>query len=149
MSFTGTDRRFELKGKLNDISIVDDYAHHPTEIKATLHMAARYPHKDTWTVFQPHTFSRTKAFLTDFADALSLSDHVVLADIYAAREVDTKEISSRDLEAELKKRNVDVYYFPSFDEIETFLLENCKKNDLLITMGAGDVVNVGEHLLGR
>lgn len=148
LSFKGTNRRFEFKGKLHDISIVDDYAHHPTEIKATLHAASRYPHNDTWTVFQPHTYSRTKAFLTDFADALSLSDHVVLADIYAAREIDTGEISSRDLENELKKRNIDVHYFPSFDEIENFLLENCKKNDLLITMGAGDVVNIGEHLLG-
>lgn len=147
LSFTGTKRRFEYKGKVGNITIIDDYAHHPTEIKATLDAATRYPHNDTWVVFQPHTYSRTKAFLTQFADALSLADHVVLADIYAAREVDTGEISSRDIEQLLLQKNVDVHYFPSFEEIEKFLLSNCKDNDLLITMGAGNVVLIGEDLL--
>ena len=146
-SFTGTHRRFEVKGQRNGFTIVDDYAHHPTEIKATLHAATRYPHNDTWVVFQPHTYTRTKAFLEDFADALSLADHVVLADIYAAREIDTGEISSRDIEYLLQKKNVDVHYYPTFEEIEKFLLKNLQKNDLLITMGAGNVVNVGEDLL--
>lgn len=149
LSFTGTKRRFEYKGRIGNVTVIDDYAHHPTEIKATLHAAARYPHRDTWVVFQPHTYSRTKAFLPQFAEALSLADHVVLADIYAAREIDTGEISSRDIEQLLIDMNVDVHYFPSFEEIEKFLLTNCKDNDLLITMGAGNVVLIGEELLNK
>ena len=112
-----------------------------------MNAATRYPHKDTWVAFQPHTYSRTKAFLHEFADALSLADHVVLADIYAAREVDTGEISSKDIADLLIDKGVDTHYFPTFDEIEDFLKKNCQKNDLLITMGAGNIVNVGEDLL--
>ncbi|MCM1162425.1 MAG: UDP-N-acetylmuramate--L-alanine ligase [Roseburia sp.] len=148
LSFHGTDRRFEVKGRLGEITILDDYAHHPTEIRATLQAAQKYPHKDIWCVFQPHTYTRTKAFLNDFASALSLADHVVLTDIYAAREKNTIGISSMDLLKEIEKLGTDCCYFPSFDEIENFLLENCSQNDLLITMGAGDVVKIGEKLLG-
>lgn len=147
-SFKGTDRRFEYKGEISGVTIIDDYAHHPTEITATLEAAKKYPHKRTWVVFQPHTYSRTKAFLKEFSAALSLADKVVLADIYAAREVDTGEISSKDILVELQKAGTEAYYFPSFDEIENFLLENCIQGDLLITMGAGNVVNIGESLLG-
>ena len=149
LSFTGTDRRFQYKGQVNGFTIIDDYAHHPTEIRATLHAASHYPHREIWCVFQPHTYSRTKSFLKEFAQALSLADHVILADIYAARETDTLGISSRDLEKELEALGTDVYYFPSFEEIETFLLEKCIHDDLCITMGAGDVINIGEDLLRR
>ena len=147
--FTGTDRRFEYKGMLGRTTVIDDYAHHPTEIKATLQTAANYPHRQTWCVFQPHTFSRTKALLPEFADALCLADHVVLADIYAARETDTLGISSRTLQEEIRKNGGDCHYFPTFDEIENFLLQNCEPGDLLITMGAGDVYKIGEKLLGK
>lgn len=146
-SFTGTDRRFEYKGMLNGITIVDDYAHHPTEITATLKAAHHYPHNSLWCVFQPHTYTRTKAFFREFAEALSHADHLVLADIYAARETDTLGISSADLAEEVKKLGTDAHYFPSFKEIEIFLKEHCAPGDLLITMGAGDVVTVGEELL--
>jgi len=147
-SFTGTERRFQYKGKVGGVTIIDDYAHHPTEVKATLTAAKNYPHKTTWCVFQPHTYSRTKAFLKEFAKALSLADKVILADIYAAREVNPGDISSRDLQEELRKIGKEAYYIPSFDEIENFLLKNCSNGDLLITMGAGDVVTIGEALLG-
>lgn len=147
-AFSGTDRRFELKGEVAGVRILDDYAHHPTEITATLKAAARYPHKTLWCVFQPHTYTRTKAFLKDFAGALSLADKVVLTDIYAAREQNTIGISSADLLRELEKTGTECYYFQSFDEIENFLLKNCINGDLLITMGAGDVVKIGENLLG-
>ena len=146
-TFYGTNRRFEYKGDLHGVHVIDDYAHHPTEIQATLDAATRYPHNELWCVFQPHTYSRTKAFLEEFAKTLSQANHVVLADIYAAREVDTGEISSKDLAEKIAAYGTDVHYFPSFDEIENFLLTNCKKNDLLITMGAGNVVNIGESLL--
>ena len=85
----------------------------------------------------------------DFADVLSLADVVVLADIYAAREKNTYGVSSRDILSKLRERGTECYYFPSFEEIEKFLLKNCVNGDLLITMGAGDIVNVGEHLLGK
>jgi len=147
--FNGTDRRFEYKGKVNGITIIDDYAHHPTEITATLQAAKNYPHKTIWCVFQPHTYSRTKAFLPEFAKALSHADKLVLADIFAAREQDTLGISSRTLQAEIEKLGHECYYFPTFREIENFLLENCTKDDLLITMGAGDVVKIGENLLRK
>jgi UDP-N-acetylmuramate--alanine ligase len=146
--FTGTDRRFEYKGRVGGVTIIDDYAHHPTEITATLNAAKNYPHKTLWCVFQPHTYTRTKAFLEDFAAALCLADKVVLADIYAARETDTLGISSRTLQERITAAGGECYYFPTFDEIENFLLENCTNGDLLITMGAGDVLKIGENLLG-
>ena len=149
LRYGGTDRRFEYKGKVNGITIIDDYAHHPTEIRATLMAAKNYPHRTIWCVFQPHTYTRTKTFLTDFAKALSLADEIVLADIYAARENDTLGISSQTLQAEIEKLGHRCYYFPSFDEIQNFLLTNCTKDDLLITMGAGDVAIIGENLLKK
>ncbi len=148
LKFNGTDRRFEYKGEIGGVTVIDDYAHHPTEIKATLAAAKRYPHKKLWVVFQPHTYTRTNAFLDDFAEALSLADYVVLSDIYAAREVNTIGITSQDLLKKLQLNNAKAYYFPCFDDIENFLLENCTHGDLLITMGAGDIVTVGESLLG-
>lgn len=147
LSFSGTDRRFEYKGEFNGVTVVDDYAHHPTEIEATLKAAKHYPHEKVWCVFQPHTYTRTKAFFHEFADALSHTDHLILADIYAARETDTLGVSSAALAEEVKKRGTDAYYFPTFDAIESFLRENCRPGDLLITMGAGDIVKVGEELL--
>lgn len=146
-AFTGTARRFEYKGELNGVTIVDDYAHHPDEITATLSTAANYPHEKLWCVFQPHTYTRTKAFFNEFVESLRLADAVVLADIYAAREINTIGISSEDLYKAIKETGKEAYYFPSFDEIEKFLLKNCKKGDLLITMGAGNVVNIGDNLL--
>lgn len=148
-SFTGTDRRFQYKGEVAGVTVIDDYAHHPTEIEATLCAAANYPHQKIWCVFQPHTYTRTKALLPEFARALTLAHHVVLADIYAAREQNTIGISSEDLQKCIQELGTPCEYFPTFDEIENFLLENCSKGDLLITMGAGDVVNIGEHLLGK
>ena len=149
LHFTGTDRRFEKKGELNGITIIDDYAHHPQEIAATLKAAHNYPHKKLWCVFQPHTYTRTKAFLDEFAEALSAADAVVLADIYAARETDTLGISSADIASRIEKLGTEVHYFPTFEEIEAFLLKNCSTGDLLITMGAGDIVKVGEKLLNK
>ena len=148
LKFGGANRRFQYKGKIDGITIIDDYAHHPTEIKATLTAAANYPHERLVLVFQPHTYSRTKAFLDDFAEVLSMADVVVLADIYAAREQNTYGVSSKDILNLLKKKGTEAYYLPSFEEIEKFLLKNCINGDLLITMGAGNVVEIGEALLG-
>ena len=149
LSFSGTDRRFEYKGTFNGVTVVDDYAHHPTEIRATLTAAQKYPHKRLVLVFQPHTYSRTKAFLDDFAEVLSMADVIVLADIFAAREQNTFGVSSKDILERLTAKGKDAHYFPSFEEIEKFLLKNCMNGDLLITMGAGNVVEIGESLLGK
>ena len=149
LSFTGTDRRFQYKGERDGVTIIDDYAHHPTEINATLTAAKEYPHKEVWCIFQPHTYTRTKALFPEFVDALTHADHVILADIYAARETDTLGMSSEMIAEELKKKGCDAYYFPSFEEIESFCLDRCQKGDVLITMGAGNVVNIGENLLNR
>lgn len=149
LAFSGTERRFERKGSFNGTTVVDDYAHHPTEIAATLEAAKRYPHKHLWCVFQPHTYSRTRALLEELADALSLAENVVLTDIYAAREKDPGNISSRTLQEALKKRGKNAFYSPSFEEIEEFLSKKCVDGDLLITMGAGNVVNIGESLISK
>ena len=146
--FTGTDRRFEKKGEVGGVTIIDDYAHHPQEIRATLSAAKNYPHRKLWCVFQPHTYTRTRAFLDQFADALLAADEVILADVYAARETDTLGVSSEDIARRIEALGTSVHYIPSFDAIETFILENCINGDLLITMGAGDIVKVGEKLLG-
>lgn len=146
-AFSGTERRFEKKGVRNGVTIVDDYAHHPTEIRATLTAALATPHNRIWVVFQPHTYTRTLALRKEFVDALSIADCIVLADIYAAREIDTGAISSRNLVDDLRKMGREAYYFPSFAEIEDFLKKNCVNGDLLITMGAGNVVNIGTSIL--
>ena len=149
LGFTGAKRRFELKGTCNDFTVVDDYAHHPTEIRATLESAKNYPHNELWCVFQPHTYSRTIAFLDDFANALSLCDHVIVSAIYASRELDTGIVCSIDIVDRMADYDVDVHYIKEFDDIEKFILKNCKKNDLLITMGAGNVDSIGNSLVNR
>lgn len=147
--FHNANRRFEKKGTTHGFTIIDDYAHHPDEIRATLTAASNYPHHEIWCVFQPHTYTRTKALLKELALALTLADHVVLADIYSARETDTLGISSETLLNEMKKLGASCYYFDSFEKIEDFLFTHCIKEDLLITMGAGDVVNIGESMLKK
>jgi len=148
-NFKGTDRRFEYKGSVAGVTVIDDYAHHPTEIEATLKVAQKIEHNTLWVVFQPHTFTRTKAFMKEFAQALSMADKVVLPDIYPARETDNLGISSNTLCEEISKLGTEVHYIPSFEQIENFLLENCTKGDMLITMGAGEAYKIGESLLGK
>jgi len=147
VNFDGTKRRFEYKGSYQGVHVIDDYAHHPTEIKATLQAAKHYQSQALWLVFQPHTFTRTKAFFKDFVEALSPVDHLILTDIYAAREKNTLGISSEDLYKEILKTGCDAYYIADFENVRDFLQKNCASGDLLITMGAGDVVNIGENLL--
>ncbi len=149
LGFHGTNRRFEYKGTVNGITIIDDYAHHPTEIEACLNAAKGCEYKNLWCIFQPHTYTRTKALMKDFAKALSHADKIVLADIYAARETDTLGISSQDLQKEIESLGKEAFYFPSFEEIENFILKNCINGDMLITMGAGDVLKIGENLLSK
>ena len=147
--FGGAHRRFEYKGTFNGATVIDDYAHHPTEIKASLAAAANYPHSRLIVCFQSHTYTRTLSFLDDFAEALSSADIVIMPDIYPAREPDIYGVSSKDICERLEKLGTEAHYLGSFEACEKFLEKNLLNNDLLITMGAGDVYLVGEHLLNK
>jgi len=148
-NFTGTWRRFEHKGKTkNGVLIYDDYGHHPTEIKATLKGAREFfGNKKIWCVFQPHLYSRTKLLLEDFGKSFGDADEIILADIYAAREQKDESINSEILANEISKNGGKAIHLNSFEKIENFLKENAKKCDIIITMGAGDVFEIGENLL--
>ncbi|MDR1797599.1 MAG: UDP-N-acetylmuramate--L-alanine ligase [Clostridiales Family XIII bacterium] len=149
-AFSGTQRRFEIQGFTTDgVKIVDDYAHHPAEITATIKAARNVPHEKMWVLFQPHTYTRTLALHDDFAAALAEADCVVLAEIYAAREKNIHNVTSKTIVEAMKKSDPwkDVWYFDTFEEIAAFVLENAAPGDLVITMGAGDINRVGEMIL--
>lgn len=148
--FTGTQRRFDVMGTTEDgIKIVDDYAHHPTEIKATLTAASKLPKNKLWCIFQPHTYTRTLALFNEFADSFVDTDVLILADIYAAREKDIYKVSSKGLADAVKERHPEqeVYYMDSFDKIAEYIREHAHPEDLVITMGAGDVYKIGEMMM--
>lgn len=146
-NYGGTDRRFQFKGSFNGVNVVDDYAHHPDEIKATLEAVKNYPHKNLYLVFQPHTYTRTLSLMEEFADALKDVNNLILAKIYPARETDDLGISSQTLCDRINEKNGNAIYLDTFEEIEKYLINNCKEGDLLITMGAGNVVEIGEKLV--
>ena len=150
--FTGTERRFDVKGVYGKgFKLVDDYAHHPAEIKATLKAADNLPHNKLWCLFQPHTYTRTLALFDEFAEAFSKADVLILADIYAAREKNIYEISSEKLMEEIKKEHPDkeVMFIKDFDDIADYVLENAEEGDLVITMGAGDIYRVGDIIKSK
>ena len=147
-----TERRFDIIGTTeNGVKLVDDYAHHPTEIRATLSASEKLPHKRLWCLFQPHTYTRTLALFDQFADAFEKADILVLAKIYAAREKDIYKISSEKLAEEIKRVHPDkeVYYIDNLEGIADFVSEHAEKDDLVITMGAGDIYKVGEMIMER
>ncbi len=145
--FCGAKRRFEYKKTLkNDILVYDDYAHHPTEIKATLSAAKQKEHKRIIAVFQPHTYSRTKELLSDFAGSFKDADLAIIADIYAAREIDEGIVSSQDLVNEINKISHNAIFIKDFENIAQYLKENMKKGDLILTIGAGDITHLSELL---
>ncbi len=144
--FEGVDRRFEVKGGAAGIMVIDDYAHHPTEIRATLAAArVRYLGHPIWAVFQPHTYSRTRALLDGFAGAFDDADHVILVDIFAARERPDGSISSRDLLARMV--HPDARYIPSLADTANYLTAHLSPGDVLLTLGAGDGYRVGDIVL--
>ena len=147
VKYTGVGRRFETKGNYKGALVVDDYAHHPTELKATLAAAKKLKKSTLWCVFQPHTYSRTKSLLNEFGEAFYAADKVIITDIYAAREDNPGDIHSKDLAEKLYHNNVNVKYISKFEDIVEYLKENMGPNDLLITAGAGPVYQVGELLL--
>ncbi|NLG83430.1 MAG: UDP-N-acetylmuramate--L-alanine ligase, partial [Firmicutes bacterium] len=144
--YNGTKRRFERKGFYAGAAVVDDYAHHPTEIRATINTARNCSYRRIWCVFQPHTYSRTAFLLDEFARALSLADRVIVTDIYAAREKDDGRVHARDLVARVTALGKEAIYLPSFAAIVSYLRTKVEAGDLVLTMGAGDVDRVGEML---
>jgi len=146
-TFVGVSRRFELKGEARGVTVIDDYAHHPTELQATLQAAReRFPGRKIWAVFQPHTYSRTKALLADWAGALEGADQVVLLDIYAAREHDTLGVSSDDIAARMANW---VLRVPTPAEAAERLAALVSEGAVVLTMGAGDVTTAGSRLLAH
>jgi UDP-N-acetylmuramate--alanine ligase len=149
-NFKGTERRFDFTGVTAEgAKIVDDYAHHPTEIKATLKAASNLKYNKLWVIFQPHTYTRTKALFDDFVDAFEGVDTLILTDIYAAREQDIYSVSSYKLMNAMKHKypERDIYYVQDFEDIASYIRKFAEQDDLVITMGAGDVYKVGELLL--
>lgn len=134
-AFHGAGRRFEFLGTVNDITIADDYAHHPTEIVATLNAAKAMPYARVWAIFQPFTFSRTARHLDEFAEALAIADEVVVSDIMGSREQNEWNVSSKQITDQIDG----AHYLATFDEISRFVTENAKPHDLILTMGGGDV----------
>lgn len=146
-SYRGVGRRFEKKGTFRGALVIDDYAHHPTEVKATLQAAKDIDKNRLITVFQPHTFSRTLAFMNEFQEAFDDTDVLILADIYPSREIDTGEVHSKDLYDKLSSRLSNVHYIGKTDSIYQFLAENVATGDVIIAMGAGDINRLSERLI--
>ena len=145
--YTGAHRRFEYKGSFNNVSVYDDYGHHPTEISATANALKQKKYDKSWVIFQPHTYSRTKTLLNDFANALLNFDNIIVTDIYAARENNTYNISSKDLVDRIKELGHDAIYISDFDEIVKYIKEHAKPSDIVLTLGAGTVTNIGPMLV--
>ncbi len=144
--FRGVRRRFELKGEARGIAVVDDYAHHPTEVRATLAAARqRYRDRPLWVFFQPHTFSRTKALLDEFAACFGDADHVLISEIYAAREKDTLGITAANLVQRIE--HSDVRLVAGLQEASDYLQSRLQPGDVLLTLGAGNGYSVGETVL--
>lgn len=141
--FRGAGRRFEIMGHKNNITIADDYAHHPTEIRATLEAAQKMGYHEIWVIFQPFTFSRTVQHMDAFAETLALADHVLLTPIMGSREKNTYNVYSSDLAAKIPNAKV----FETFEEIGEYALTHAQPGDLIITMGCGDVYKVAKMMV--
>lgn len=151
--FNGVDRRFEIKGKLNGAIVVDDYAHNPAEVNSVITVAKNIVKNKLWLVYQPHTYSRTKSFLNEFADVLSKVDNLILTDIYAAREKNTFNISSNDIikviNEKYSDRNCNAVFIEdinNFEKINAYLKDNVKEGDLVLIVGAGSIEKLFSNL---
>ncbi len=147
--YSGVDRRFQKKGSYNGASVYDDYAHHPTEVQSTLLAASNVKKNRLITIFQPHTFSRTHSLMDEFAESFSSTDILVLADIYPSREKDTGLVHSKDLFQKLQGKVKELHYFGSNEEILAYLQNEIQPNDLVLTMGAGNINEIANQLVGK
>ena len=146
-SFSGASRRMEYKGLFEDAKVYDDYAHHPTEVKKTAEGILKKKFHESWVVFECHSYSRFVTYLKEFAESLSLFDHIILADIYAARETNTIDANEEDLVGLLKENQKDAIHISSYEKIKDYLKERVKKEDVIITMGAGNITKLAEILV--
>ena len=145
--FTVADRRFEYVGNYNGINVYDDYGHHPTEIVATAKALMNKKYNKSWVIFQPHTYSRTKNLLDDFAKALLNFDNIIITDIYAAREKDTYGVTSADLANRVNDFNKKAIYMKNFEEIARYIKENAHENDIVLTLGAGTITDLSKMIV--
>jgi len=151
-TFTGVGRRFEVRGHVDGVTVIDDYAHHPTKIRATLSAArARYGDRPLWAVFQPHTYSRTRTLWDEFAASFAQADHVVVLDVYAAREHDTLGVSAANLASQIARAapRIKVRYVPDFDTAADYIVSHVEPDAVVITLSAGDGNLVGEKVLDK
>ena len=146
VKFTGASRRLEYKGLLNGAKVYDDYGHHPTEIMATVNGIRNKKYNESWVVFEAHTYSRLKEHLHEFADALQHFDHIIMIDIYAAREINTYDIHESDLLDELKKLGKEAIHISDHDEVIKYLKDKVNKDDVIITLGAGNVTKIANKI---
>lgn len=146
-TFRGTHRRFEKKGLINGAVVLDDYAHHPTEIKATLKAAKAFEHNRIICIFQPHTYSRTRTLWNEFVHAFSDADELIITHIYAAREVYDGVTDPDRLADEINVAGVNAKYIDKFEDIENYIREIAQPGDIIFTMGAGDVTNIGPNII--
>lgn len=148
-NYKGVERRLEEKGYYKGTRIMDDYAHHPTEIKSSIHAIKNACKGKLYTIFQPHTYTRTKLLLDAFANSFDESDVIIITDIYAAREKDYGDIHSKTLRDAISDHRDNAFYISGFEDIVKFIKENIKKDDVVVTMGAGDVYKIGEMILEK
>ena len=147
--YTGVRRRFEYLGEINGAKIYDDYGHHPTEITAVAEAMKKKKYNHSWVIFQPHTYSRTKSLLDDFAKCLTNYDNIIVTDIYAAREQNNYGISSKDIVDKIDSLGRKAFYISDFDDIIEFIKRNVKENDIIVTQGAGTITQLGHKLAGK
>lgn len=146
IKFDGASRRLEYKGMLNGAKVYDDYGHHPTEILATVKGIKNKKYNESWVVFEAHTYSRLKEHLHEFADALQHFNHIVMIDIYAAREVNTFNIHEQDLIDELSKLGKKAIHISNHDDVIKYLKDNVNENDIILTLGAGNVTKIANKI---
>ncbi|MDO4552819.1 MAG: UDP-N-acetylmuramate--L-alanine ligase [Bacillota bacterium] len=149
-SYAGTQRRFDVIGVTSGgVRVVDDYGHHPTEIRTTLKATQNVPHNQLWCLFQPHTYTRTMALFNEFVDAFEYADKLILTEIYAAREKNIHKISARELVEAIRQAHPEkeVHFIEDFQEMADFVRKNAQPGDLVLTMGAGDIYKVAELIL--
>ena len=144
-AFTGVHRRFEKLGEFGGITVADDFAHHPTELKATLTAAKKMGFARVWAVFQPHTYSRTYLLLDDFAKVLQIADRVVLSEILAVRETNVYHIYAKDLAAKIPG----CVWFKTFEEIADYMVRNAREGDLILTLGGGDIYKCANLIVAK
>ena len=147
LSFTGADRRFDYVGKYKNITVYDDYAHHPTEILSLYNSVKNKKHHENWIIFQSHTYSRTKNLLDDFAKVLANFDHIIITDIYAARETNQFGISPEDLVSKIATHGKNATYISKFEDIASYIRKNAKDNDIVLTVGAGTITQLGKLIV--